>query len=113
MKRRYGIAVGLLAVLFFSISTAFATTDSPIDNSDAIDGGISNSEYEEEFDKVVERVYNLREEGFSFEEIDSALEKGSIKKEGALNVKGMSPSDKFYDYAHLKGLVKSSKKGEK
>lgn len=106
MKRRYGIITILLAVLFFSISTVFATTDSPIDDSDAIDGGISNSEYEEEFDKVVERVYNLREEGFSFEEIDSALEKGSIKKEGALNVKGMSPSDKFYDYAHLNDIEK-------
>lgn len=59
MKKRYGIITILLAVLFFSISTVFATTDSPIDDSDAIDGGISNSEYEEEFDKVVERIYNL------------------------------------------------------
>lgn len=54
----------------------------------------------------VECIYNLREEGFSFEEIDSALGNDSIKKGAALNVKGMSPSDRFYDYAHLNGIEK-------
>lgn len=104
MKRK--IYIALFSVLFGVCSTTSVFAAENFSNDDAIDGGILNSEYEEEFDKTIERIYYLREKGIPFDEIDKILEHGQNEKVVMFKAKGISPSDKFYDYAHLNSIEK-------
>ena len=87
--------------------------------NDMLDGGITGSKYEEQFDELVNSIYELRKEGRSFEEIDSIIEpkivpsNTSVLKKVVLRAKGLDPSDMFYDYAHLNKLEKNLFKNNK
>jgi len=81
-------------------------------NNEVIDGGFTGSDYEQEFDEIVASIYELRKNGYSFEEIDEIIESPEKAREInetkaiAKSIKGLDPSDKFYDYAHLNSIEK-------
>lgn len=90
---------------------AFCVSDQAISTvpstEDNIDGGITNSQYETKFDNVVNKIYELRKKGKSFEEIDKNLD-NIIEKESnkLISFVSYSPSDKFYEYANLNSQEK-------
>lgn len=81
-------------------------------NNEQLDGGITGSDFEEQFDDVVDYIYKLREEGRSFDEINIMIESEPMfsgnahSTIGIRKAKGLDPSDKFYDYAHLNDIEK-------
>lgn len=110
--KRIGI-IAIMWIILFSITliimpSAFAETAKPMkaNDNECIDGGFLDSKYESEFDDVVKQIYELREKGLSFDEIDKIIGLNLQKQNGALKSKGMSAADKFYDYAHLNKIEK-------
>ena len=86
-----------------------------IQHNELIDGGITGSIYEQQFDETVALIYELREEGYSFEKINEVLESSNVLSEPSSlkSTKGLDPSDKFYDYAHLNSIEKKLYKENK
>ena len=86
-----------------------------IQHNELIDGGITGSIYEQQFDETVAFIYELREEGYSFEKINEVLESSNALSEPSSlkSTKGLDPSDKFYDYAHLNSIEKKLYKENK
>ena len=114
---RKKICIALICSMFFVSSTldAFAATNTPaLDNADILDGGISNSEHEKEFDNTIKYIYALRKKGLSFKEIDKLLEcENDSKSKITFKVTSKSPSALFYNYTTLntseKKLFKKNK----
>lgn len=90
------------------------------EDMDEIDYGIINSSFEKEFDEIVEFIYEMRDKGISFEEIDDKLDKNTkidefftVKENDAITIKsevsiqGLPLQEKNYNYANLNSREKA------